>query len=82
MLAYFVVFHKNGFSPNDLRKAQKDGGKLNLLNVAMPFTHTILGYFKHDSPNFINYKGQSLNGPQQVEGLAQAQSIGTCDWHG
>jgi len=58
MLAYFVVFHKNGFSPNDLRKAQKNGN-----------------YFKKDSSNFINYKGQSLNGPQQVEALAQAQSI-------
>jgi len=58
MLAYFVVFHKNGFSPSDLRKAQKNGG-----------------YFTHHSPDFINYKGQSLNGSQQVEAFAQAQSI-------
>jgi sodium/potassium-transporting ATPase subunit alpha len=82
MLAYFIVFHHNSFSPKDLRKAQKDGGKLNSLNLAMPFTHTILGYFKKDSPDFINYKGQSLTGPQQVEALAQAQSIGTCGRHG
>jgi len=58
MLAYFIVFHKNGFSPNDLRKAQKNGG-----------------YFTKHSSDFINYKGQSLTGPQQVEALAQAQSI-------
>jgi sodium/potassium-transporting ATPase subunit alpha len=58
MLAYFIVFHKNGFSPNDLRKAQKNGG-----------------YFTRHSSDFINYKGQSLTGPQQVEALAQAQSI-------
>jgi hypothetical protein len=37
------------------------------------------GYFKNSSPDFINYKGQSLSGPQQVEALAQAQSIGMCD---
>ncbi|KAN0141264.1 aminophospholipid-transporting P-type ATPase [Lactarius tabidus] len=58
LLGYFLVFHKNGFSPNDLRKAQKNGG-----------------YFKNSSPDFINYKGQSLSGPQQSEALAQAQSI-------
>ena len=39
-----------------------------------------LGYFKNSSPDFINYKGQSLNGHQQSEALAQAQSIGMCDW--
>jgi len=58
LLAYFVVFHKNGFSPNDLRIAQKNGN-----------------YFKNDSADFINYKGQSINGKQQVEAFAQAQSI-------
>jgi sodium/potassium-transporting ATPase subunit alpha len=77
MLAYFIVFHHNGFSPSDLRKAQKNGGKLNLRNLAIPFTHTILGYFTRHSSDFINYKGQALTGPQQVEALAQAQSIGT-----
>jgi len=58
MLAYFVVFFKNGFSPKDLRKAQKNGG-----------------YFTHHSPDFVNYKGQSLDASQQVEAFAQAQSI-------
>jgi sodium/potassium-transporting ATPase subunit alpha len=81
MLAYFVVFHKKGFSPNDLRKAQKSGGKLQLTQFVMPLTHPILGYFKKDSPDFINYKGQSLAGPQQVEAFAQAQSIGKCNRH-
>ena len=77
MLAYFIVFHHNGFSPSDLRKAQKNGGKLDLRNLAIPFTHTTLGYFTRHSSDFINYKGQALTGPQQVEALAQAQSIGT-----
>ena len=54
----------------------------NLPYLAMSFAHSILGYFKNDSPNFINYKGQSLNGPQQVEAFAQAQSIGTYDQRG
>lgn len=45
----------------------------------MQFTHSILDYFKKDSPDFINYKGRSLDGPQQVEALAQAQSIGMYD---
>jgi len=78
LLAYFVVFHHKGFSPSDLRKAQKDGSKLNPLDLAIHFTDSILDYFKKDSPDFINYKGQSLTGPQQVEAFAQAQSIGTC----
>jgi hypothetical protein len=55
----------------------------NLPGLVMPSTHLVLDYFKKGSPNFINYKGQSLNGPQQVEALAQAQSIGTydqCGW--
>jgi hypothetical protein len=54
----------------------------NLPDLAMPFTHPTLGYFKKGSPDFINYKGQSLNGPQQVEAFAQAQSIGTYDQRG
>lgn len=54
----------------------------NLPYLAMPLTHSILGYFKKDSSDFINYKGQSLSGPQQVEALAQAQSIGTYDQPG
>ncbi|KAH9171439.1 aminophospholipid-transporting P-type ATPase [Lactarius sanguifluus] len=71
LLGYFLVFHKKGFSPSDLKKAQKDGGELH-------FSLTyFVGYFKKDSPDFINYKGQSLNGDQQVEAFAQAQSIVT-----
>jgi hypothetical protein len=54
----------------------------NLPDLAMSFTNSVLGYFKDDSPNFINYKGQSLTGPQQVEAFAQAQSIGTYDQRG
>ncbi|KAI9508826.1 aminophospholipid-transporting P-type ATPase [Russula earlei] len=74
LLAYFVVFYKNGFSPNDLRSAQKNGGKLTVLNWRC-LTPSLLEYFKSHSPNFINYKGQSINGAEQVEALAQAQSI-------
>ena len=78
LLAYFVVFHKKGFSPSDLKRAQKDGSKLNPLGLAIHSTNSILDYFKNDSPVFINYKGQPLTGPQQVEAFRQAQSIGTC----
>jgi len=58
LVAYFVVFFKHGFSPSDLRRAQKAGV-----------------YFAKSSNDFINYKGQSINGSQQVDALAQAQSI-------
>ncbi|KAI0285240.1 aminophospholipid-transporting P-type ATPase [Russula brevipes] len=58
LLAYFVVFYKKGFSPSDLRKAQKDGR-----------------YFTHNSPDFTNYKGESLDGTHQLEAFRQAQSI-------
>ncbi|KAA1477717.1 aminophospholipid-transporting P-type ATPase [Dentipellis sp. KUC8613] len=64
LVAYFVVFFKKGFSPNDLRRAQKNGSNWGLLD-----------YFKKSSPIFINYKGEHLDGSQQVEALAQAQSI-------
>jgi hypothetical protein len=60
-------------------RRRKTAVNWNLPDLAMLFTHLMLGYFKKDSPNFINYKGQSLNGPQQVEAFAQAQSIGTYD---
>ncbi|KAI0035024.1 aminophospholipid-transporting P-type ATPase [Vararia minispora EC-137] len=33
------------------------------------------GYFTKSSPDFINYRGESLNGDQQVEALAQAQGL-------
>jgi sodium/potassium-transporting ATPase subunit alpha len=82
MLAYFVVFYKKGFSPSDLRTAQKNGSKLNPLDLAISFTNSILDYFKNDSQVFINHKGQSITGPQQVEAFRQAQSIGTCCRHG
>ncbi|PPQ97968.1 hypothetical protein CVT26_003117 [Gymnopilus dilepis] len=58
LVAYFVVFFKNGFSPSDLRRAQQAGS-----------------YFTNGSPDFINYKGQSLSAHQQVDALGQAQSI-------
>ncbi|KAI9433924.1 aminophospholipid-transporting P-type ATPase [Lactarius indigo] len=66
LLAYFLVFHKKGFSPSDLKKAQKDWRRVTRMHP---------GYFKKHSPDFINYKGQSLSGDQQVEAFAQAQSI-------
>lgn len=28
-----------------------------------------------NSPDFVNYKGRAINGPDQVDALAQAQSI-------
>ncbi|KIJ37044.1 hypothetical protein M422DRAFT_50672 [Sphaerobolus stellatus SS14] len=58
IVSYFVVFLKNGFSPMDLRRAQK----------------TQL-YFAKSSPPFINHKGQTIEAAQQVNALAQAQSI-------
>ena len=50
MLAYFVVFHKNGFSPSDLRKAQKNGSKLNPLDLAIHFTDPILRLLQERQP--------------------------------
>lgn len=58
LVAYFVVFFKAGFTPGDLRRAQKDGH-----------------YFLKSSPDFVNSRGRVLNAPQQVDALAQAQSI-------
>ncbi|PSR80296.1 hypothetical protein PHLCEN_2v6768 [Hermanssonia centrifuga] len=58
LVAYFVVFFKNGFSPSDLRKAQLNGD-----------------YFSKTSPDFVNGRGQTIDANQQVEALAQAQSI-------
>ncbi|KAK7034669.1 hypothetical protein VNI00_012311 [Paramarasmius palmivorus] len=55
--AYFVIFHANGFSPSDLRKAQQGG------------------FFTKSSDPFVNYKGETLSADQQVEALAQAQSM-------
>ncbi|KAI0312116.1 aminophospholipid-transporting P-type ATPase [Amylostereum chailletii] len=58
LLAYFVVFFKQGFSPSDLRKAQLDGG-----------------YFTKSSSDFVNYRGETLTGHQQVDAFGRAQSI-------
>ncbi|CAG8704036.1 1876_t:CDS:2, partial [Acaulospora colombiana] len=57
--AGLIEFIATGFTPADLRKAQKAGV-----------------YFLKDSPDFINSRGQSLNAATQIDGLAQAQSIG------
>ncbi|PPQ82387.1 hypothetical protein CVT25_008348 [Psilocybe cyanescens] len=58
LVAYFVVFFKKGFSPSDLKSAQKTGG-----------------YFTNSSPDFINHRGQAIRAHEQVDALAQAQSI-------
>jgi len=60
LVAYFVVFFKNGFSPNDLRRAQK---------------HTNPAFFLSGSPDFINYRGQTIGAAQQITALGEAQSI-------
>ncbi|OCH88233.1 aminophospholipid-transporting P-type ATPase [Obba rivulosa] len=62
LVAYFVVFFKNGFSPSDLRRAQQA-------------STTSEAYFANSSPDFINYKGEAITASQQVNALAQAQSI-------
>ncbi|KAI0628777.1 aminophospholipid-transporting P-type ATPase [Trametes polyzona] len=64
LVAYFVVFFKNGFSPSDLRRAQS------ALSASPSVT-----YFEKSSPDFINHRGQSISASQQVDALAQAQSI-------
>jgi len=60
LVAYFVVFFKNGFSPNDLRRAQR---------VTNP------AFFLSGSPDFINYRGQTIGAAQQITALGEAQSI-------
>lgn len=34
-------------------------------------------YFKKDSPDFVNGRGEVIDAHQQVDALGQAQSIGT-----
>lgn len=79
LLSYFVVFYKSGFTPADLRTAQKYGG-------TGPCSHSIQaalywsfqqdpGFFKKDSPDFINSRGQVISASKQVDALGQAQSI-------
>lgn len=58
LVSYFVVFWKNGLTPNELRITQKAGI-----------------YYTSSSPTFVNSRGRSITGPQQVDALAQAQSI-------
>ncbi|KAI8999130.1 aminophospholipid-transporting P-type ATPase [Trametes punicea] len=64
LVAYFVVFFKNGFTPDDLRRAQT------ALTASPPIT-----YFTKTSPDFINSRGQVITASKQVDALAQAQSI-------
>ncbi|KAL0577333.1 hypothetical protein V5O48_004657 [Marasmius crinis-equi] len=59
MVAYFVVFWVNGFSPTDLRRAQMSEA----------------GFFTNSSPPFVNSRGESINADKQVDALGQAQSI-------
>ncbi|KAJ6500696.1 aminophospholipid-transporting P-type ATPase [Mycena sanguinolenta] len=63
LVAYFVVFFKSGFSPADLRRAQKIGSTLKT------------PYFTSSSPDFINGRGQTISASQQVDAFAKAQSI-------
>ncbi|TFY58665.1 hypothetical protein EVJ58_g6280 [Rhodofomes roseus] len=60
LVAYFVVFYKNGFTPTDLRNVQSS---------------TNITYFTKSSPAFVNTRGQVIDASQQVEALGKAQSI-------
>ncbi|PPQ63350.1 hypothetical protein CVT24_006723 [Panaeolus cyanescens] len=60
LVAYFLVFFKNGFTPSDLRHAQSTGAGI---------------YFTSKSPPFINSRGRSIGASEQVDALGQAQSI-------
>ncbi|KAL8280278.1 hypothetical protein RQP46_007392 [Phenoliferia psychrophenolica] len=64
LVAYFVVFYESGFSPNDLRLAQK------AQNANPPIL-----YFLSDSPNYTNSAGRVLSASDQVDAWAKAQSI-------
>ncbi|KAL0070554.1 hypothetical protein AAF712_002393 [Marasmius tenuissimus] len=61
MVAYFVVFWVNGFSPADLKRAQQASSDT--------------GYFTKDSPPFTNSRGQVISADKQVDAFGQAQSI-------
>ncbi|KAF9265867.1 aminophospholipid-transporting P-type ATPase [Marasmius fiardii PR-910] len=60
MIAYFVVFWVNGFSPADLKRAQHSQSPQ---------------YFTKNSPPFVNGRGEMISADKQVDALAQAQSI-------
>ncbi|KAI0355099.1 aminophospholipid-transporting P-type ATPase [Trametes cingulata] len=64
LVAYFVVFFKNGFTPGDLRRAQT------ALTDSPPIT-----YFTKSSPDFVNSRGEVISASKQVDALGQAQSI-------
>jgi sodium/potassium-transporting ATPase subunit alpha len=72
-----VVFFREGFAPSDLVKAQKAGSTSDIFF----FDHNLilniyfLVYFLKDSPDFINFRGQTINAAHQVDALGQAQSM-------
>ncbi|KAJ7891269.1 aminophospholipid-transporting P-type ATPase [Mycena olivaceomarginata] len=69
LVGYFVVFYKSGFTPGDLRRAQKIG----LLNSTVAITNN--PYFTSSSPDFINSRGETIPAWKQVDAFGQAQSI-------
>lgn len=76
LLAYFVVFNHNGFSPSDLRKAQKaQGQRFEEVSLGLALI-SLAGYFTKTSPDFVNHKGQSISAADQVKALGEAQGIG------
>ena len=81
LVAYFVVFFKNGFTPSDLRTAQKaltatpSISEL-LATCSKVYPNRQLAYFEKSSPDFINSRGETISASKQVDALAQAQSIG------
>ena len=76
MLAYFVVFYRNGFSPGDLVAAQKNGCMSHFSIHPKKQRLTMKkAYFSKTSPDFTNSRGQVFNASQQVDAFAQAQSI-------
>jgi len=64
LVAYFVVFYKNGFTPKDLQRA----------SAAQSASPKVF-YFLKDSPDYTNTRGQVLSASQQVTALGEAQSI-------
>ncbi|OBZ75063.1 hypothetical protein A0H81_04877 [Grifola frondosa] len=62
LVAYFVVFFKNGFTPSDLRRAQAASAQS-------------INYFTSSSPDFINSRGEVIPASKQVDAFGQAQGI-------
>ncbi|KAF9484958.1 aminophospholipid-transporting P-type ATPase [Pholiota conissans] len=75
LIAYFVVFFKNGFTPHDLKVAQQNKGMFQLSFHPLRAANFPIVYFTKSSPDFINSRGQVINGHDQVDALGQAQSI-------